>query len=582
MYGFFMIAFILPVLASFALFGLGVFLAVRGRSLGRFSHRWPLWGALACVVIAAAAFLAPRVASELVIRPVGGVATSADSFDSFRPVPNLQPPARGGPLSHSQEGGSPPAPSTGGSSTVNDQPHDAVFFRDYGTNPFVDAEDDRLSTFAVDVDTASYVVARAYIQQGHLPDPASVRAEEFVNRFRYGYPAPESGGPFTVHLEAAPSPFGTERHTMLRVGIQGRPVRHSEDRRPVTVVFVIDVSGSMDGERIRLVQDVVLSFLDVLSPTDRVALVTYGSDVRSVLDPVTVREARSIRRAVKSLETGGSTYAEAGLRHGFTVAGQEAAQGRDSHVFLLSDGVANVGATGSEGVLRSVRSHSSRGVHLSTVGVGMGNYNDILMERLANDGDGIYSYVDTAREADRLAGAGLPSLLDIIARDARVQVEFNPSVVRSYRLLGYENRDVADDEFRDDDLDAGEIGAGHSVTALYEMKLVPGAQGVGAVVRLRHEDPDSGEFLEDSWEFDSDSVLPSARDASREFRLAASAAQFAEILGESYWARDESLDDLIDFAGPLSREFSGDGDVAEFLQMVRDSDSLQRRDEDRP
>ena len=331
-----------------------------------------------------------------------------------------------------------------------------------------------------------------------------------MNRFRYEYPEPDDET-FAVHLEAAPSPFGTKRHTMLRIGIKGRATAKTWEQDPVTIVFVIDTSRSMADRKIALARKVVYSFLEALGQDDRVGIVTYGSDARDALTPTTAEDSSMIRKVVASLETGGSTFAESGIQRAFEWADQEAKGGRDVHLILISDGVANVGRTGPEEILESVRANASRGIYLHTVGVGMTGYNDILMEQLANDGDGIYSYVDGNDEIDRLTREDFPSMLNIIAQDARVQVEFEPSVVRSYRLLGYENRDVADAAFRDKDLDAGEVGAGHSVTALYEMKLEPEASGVGAVVYLRYQDPDSGEFLESRHRFDVDNVKSQAK-----------------------------------------------------------------------
>ncbi len=424
----------------------------------------------------------------------------------------------------------------GGSSTVNDAAYDLTFFKHYGVNPFIDTEDDHLSTFATDVDTASYTVARRFVEDGYLPDPDSVRVEEFVNYFDYGYEPPEHGGAFAIHIEGSPSRFGGDRHWMMRVGLQGRTVAESA-RKDATLIFAIDVSGSMGREdRLGLVKRSLRLLVDELRPTDEVGIVIYGNRGSVLLEPTDGGEKASIMRAIDALSPGGSTFVEDGLKLAYRMAAGRLQPGRITRVLLLSDGVGNVGRTGSDSILRQIRSQVDAGVTLTTVGFGMGNFNDILMERLANDGDGTYHYVDTLTEARRLFVDNLAGTLQNIARDVKVQVDFNPEVVRSYRLLGYENRAVDDDDFRDDAVDAGEVGAGHSVTALYEIKLHEGAEGDVATVYLRYEDPDDGEVREISRPFARSELAAGFEDASPGFQLSAVVAEYAEILRESFWA----------------------------------------------
>ena len=352
----------------------------------------------------------------------------------------------------------------GGSSTVNDAAYDLTFFRHYGVNPFIDTEDDHLSTFALDVDTASYTVARRFLDDGNLPDPDSVRVEEFVNFFDQGYEAPTDGA-FAVHVDGSPSPFGNPNHWLMRVGIQGRDIPEQQ-RQDATLVFAVDVSGSMAREeRLGLVGQSLRLLVEELGSNDEVAIVTYGDRGSVLLETTSGRNKGEILQAIDSLSPGGSTYVEDGLRIAYGLASSEVEPGRITRVILLSDGVGNVGNTGPDAILRQVRQHVDEGVTLTTVGFGMGNYNDILMEQLANDGDGAYYYVDTLSEARRIFVDELTGTLQYIAKDAKVQVDFNPDTVSRYRLLGYENRDVADEDFRDDTVDAGEVGSGHSVTA---------------------------------------------------------------------------------------------------------------------
>ena len=424
----------------------------------------------------------------------------------------------------------------------NGAAYDDVFFKEYGTNPFIDTEDDHLSTFGMDVDTASYSVTRRYLRDGHLPPTEAVRVEEFVNAFDYNY-APPSQDTFAVHIEGAPSRFGEgKRLQLLRIGIQGRVVP-DENRKDATLTFVIDVSGSMAMEnRLGLVKRALTILVEQLRPGDEVAIVVYGSKARTILQHTGIEGREEILEAIHSLEPGGSTNAEEGLRLGYKHALQNAKVGNINRVILCSDGVANVGETGPDAILKKIRSHVEEGITLTTVGFGMGNYNDVLMEQLANKGNGSYAYVDTFSEAKRIFVENLTGTLQVIAKDAKVQVDFNPEVVSRFRLLGYENRRLDHEDFRDDDADGGEIGSGHSVTALYEIKLHEGATGQLATVFIRHEDPDTHRVSEINEEIFTTELKGTFQAASPEFQLAATVAEFAEILRASFWAQEGSLE----------------------------------------
>ena len=437
----------------------------------------------------------------------------------------------------------PPATSfPAGLNPPNDAAFDDVFFKDYGTNPFIDTEDDHFSTFGMDVDTGSYSVMRRYIQDGHLPPPAAVRVEEFINAFDYNYNPPLHEA-FAIHIEGAPSRFGEgNRLKLLRIGIQGRVVS-TENRKDAILTFVIDVSGSMAMEnRLELVKHSLRLLVDQLRPGDEVGIVIYDSRAQVLLPHTGVEERGRILRAIDSLAPGDSTNAEAGLRLGYDLALRNVRFGSTNRVILCSDGVANVGQTGPDAILREVRDHVNEGITLTTVGVGMGNFNDILMEQLANNGNGSYAYVDTLSEARRIFVENLTGTLQVIARDAKAQVEFNPRVVSRFRLLGYENRRLDHEDFRNNDADGGEIGSGHSVTALYEIKLHEGAVGQLATVFVRHKDPDTGRFIEVSRDIFAAEFSAAFEDASPEFQLAAAVAEFAEILGDSFWAQGGSLE----------------------------------------
>jgi Ca-activated chloride channel family protein len=415
----------------------------------------------------------------------------------------------------------------------------SVVSKSAGINPFVETADDALSTFGLDVDTASYTVARRYLTDGNLPDPRSVRVEEFVNFFDYGDPPPARGD-FAIKAEGGPTPFlQGERHRLLRFNIRARQVS-AEKRRPAMLIFVVDVSGSMDqGNRLGLVKQSLSLLLDQLRPTDRIGLVTFGDEARVLLEPTSDREA--VRAAIDRLAPEGSTNTEAGLTVGYEMADRNFKLNAANRIILCSDGVANVGRTGPYAILGTIGREARRGIELTTLGFGMGNYNDHLMEQLADRGDGRYAYIDTLDEAKRVLVEELTGTLQTIAKDAKVQVELNPAVVARYRLLGYENRDIADERFRDDRVDAGEIGAGHGVTALYEIELRPeaAAGGLVAALHLRYRAADAGNTAEAIKKLHVSELAPSWEAASPGFRLAAVVGQFAEILRQSPWAKGD-------------------------------------------
>ena len=462
----------------------------------------------------------------------------------------------------------------GGSTTVNDKPYDLTFFQHYGVNPFIDTEDDRLSTFAIDVDTASYTIARKFLDDGHLPDQNSIRVEEFVNYFDQGYAVPTEDA-FAIHIDGSPSPFGNGNHRLMRVGLQGKELTE-EQRQDATLVFTIDISGSMAREdRLGLVQQSLRLLVDELRSDDKVAIVTYGDRGSVLLEATEARERGKILRAIDSLQPGGSTYVEDGLKVAYKLAVDEVASNRITRVMVLSDGVGNVGNTGHESILRQVQDYVDQGVTLTTVGFGMGNYNDILMEQLANDGDGAYYYVDTLSEARRIFVEDLTGTLQVIAKDAKVQVEFNPEVVSRYRLLGYENRDVADDDFRNDAVDAGEIGAGHSVTALYELKLREGAEGVIGTVYMRYEDVGLNEVVEINQEFHHGDLAAAFEETPPTFQLSAVVAEFAEVLRGSYWAREGNLQAVAEEARRIQRLLPDSTAVSDFTSLAIQAASFE-------
>jgi Ca-activated chloride channel family protein len=455
-------------------------------------------------------------------------------------------------------------------------PYDGVTFEDPGTNPFVDPDEDRESTFGLDVDTASYTVARRFLSDGNLPDPASVRVEEFVNFFDQDYAAPDDEA-FAIHIDGGPSPFIPSDEMLLRVGIQARDT--DERSRPdASLTFVIDVSGSMAREdRLELVKRSLELLVEGLGRGDTVAIVVYGSDARVVLGPTPARDGGRILDAIARLQPEGSTNAEAGLRLGYEVARESFREGGINRVVLASDGVANVGATDPGTILERIREDAEAGIQLVSVGFGMGNFNDALLEQLADDGDGFYAYVDTLDEAQRLFVDDLTGTLLTVALDTRVQVEFDPDAVEAYRLIGFENRAIDDDDFRDDDVDAGAIGAGHSVTALYALRL----SGEGTfderigTVRLRWDDPESRRSTELAQDIRLADLASSFERTAPTFQLDAIVAATAERFRASPWGEAYDLGDVLEVAGRAANDLPRTNEVHEFLELLEAAARLE-------
>jgi len=451
-------------------------------------------------------------------------------------------------------------------------------FKAVPVNPFVMTARDRFSTFAIDVDTASYAIGRSYIRRGYLPPAASVRMEEYVNAFDYNYPS-QNRNTFTTHVEAAPAPFGRDL-TLVKVGIRGKVIGR-DGRKPAHLVFVVDTSGSMaKPDRMPLVQQGLAFLLGGLSATDRVSLVTYGTDARLVLEAVPTSEKKKILEAAKAVRCGGSTNLVKGVELGYAVAGRTFRAGHTNRVILCSDGVANVGLTAAEEILEKVKHFREQGITFTSVGFGAGSYNDALLERLANQGDGAYEFVDSCEQARHVFGEQMAAL-QTIAKDMKIQVEFDARRVRRYRLIGYENRDVADKDFRNDAVDAGEVGSGQSATALYEVELLeqPEAEAVPAdlgTVHLRYRTVDTNEVEEVSYRLESSSIKKRAPKTDPRFFLAAAVAEFAEILRQSEHAGDSSLDSVERVLAQVAVELPLDQKVKELLQLVRRAKGLPR------
>jgi Ca-activated chloride channel family protein len=335
-------------------------------------------------------------------------------------------------------------------------------------NPFRRVSSDPLSTFSVDVDTASYANVRRFLNEGTLPPPDAVRIEELINYFRYDYPQPSGSAPFSVTTELSECPWNP-KHRLALIGLQGRQLP-DDDLPPRNLVFLIDVSGSMQSpDKLPLVRNGMRMLTDILTARDRVAIVVYAGSSGLVLPTTPGHYRGRIHRAIAELEAGGSTNGGQGIQLAYRVAREQFIRGGINRVILATDGDFNVGITDQNALVRLIEEQRASGIFLSVLGVGTGNLKDSTMEKLADKGNGNYSYLDSLQEARKVLVREAGSTLVTIAKDVKLQIEFNPKHVAGYRLIGYENRMLRSEDFNDDAKDAGEIGAGHSVTALYEI-----------------------------------------------------------------------------------------------------------------
>jgi Ca-activated chloride channel homolog len=464
-------------------------------------------------------------------------------------------------------------------------------------NPFQPLTQDRysaLSTFGIDVDTASYSIARRYLNRGNVPPPDAVRLEEFINAFDYALPEPTGEHPFSVSLDAATAPW-SPRHRLVRIGLKGAAFEE-EERPPCNLVFLLDVSGSMKAQdKLPLLIESLKMLVRELDATDRVALVTYASGSQLVLPPTSGADKTAILAALDGLSAAGSTHASDGIQQAYRLAEEHFVEGGVNRVLLATDGDFNVGLTEENELETFIAAKAASGVFLTVLGFGTGNLQDSKAEILADRGNGNYAYIDSLNEADKVLVREMGATLVTIAKDVKIQVEFNPEHVASYRLLGYENRALAAKDFRDDTKDAGEIGAGHTVTALYEIVPVNAPDLVGAVdlkyqveasveesvpnnpetltVNLRYKLPDGEVGREFSVSFVDREQ--SFEEANSDFRFAAAVAAFGMALRQSDHRGESDLGAIYEWAAS-GKGTDPYGDRAEFLRLVRQAQGLGR------
>ncbi|SED58756.1 Ca-activated chloride channel family protein [Streptomyces sp. 3213] len=443
---------------------------------------------------------------------------------------------------------------------------------------------DYLSTFALDVDTASYGYARRVLADGQLPDPSTIRPEEFVNSFRQDYERPDGNG-FTVTVDGART--DSANWSLVRVGLATRPQSRlrstggtpiaddSGERPPAALTFVIDVSGSMaETGRLDLAKKSLDEMTDRLRDDDSVALVTFSDEAETVL-PMTRLDGHrgKVHHAIDELETQSSTNLGAGVETGYATATEGLREGATNRVVLISDGLANTGDTNADSILeRIANERRDHGITLFGVGVGS-DYGDALMEKLADKGDGHTAYVSDDADARKVFVDQLPQNIDLTARDAKAQVAFDPETVAQFRLIGYEDRKVADDDFRDDNVDGGEIGPGHTVTALYAVRTRPGADGHLATASVRWLDPNTRAPHEESGQLETDDLHDSLSSASPRFQVTAVAAYFADSLRSGDLPGDPGLDELADRAHALAKQ-TEDKDVQQLAEAIDEASRM--------
>ena len=458
-----------------------------------------------------------------------------------------------------------------------------------------------LSTFSIDVDTASYANVRRFLTSGRLPPPDAVRIEEMVNYFRYDYPQPGGDRPFSVTLEAAECPWHSGRR-LVRIGLEGRDIDRRE--RPAgNLVFLIDVSGSMSAaNKLPLVKQALAMLVEELTENDSVAIVTYAGDAGVKLPATSGDQKGKILTVIESLSSGGSTHGSAGINLAYEQAAERFIPGGVNRVILATDGDLNVGVTSDEALVDLIKQKAAGGTFLTVLGFGEGNLQDTKMEKIADNGNGAYAYIDGAREARKVLVEQLTGSTITIAKDVKIQVEFNPAQVASYRLLGYENRIMAAEDFRNDRKDAGEIGAGHSVTALYEIELVGnGGEGSAGVEPLKYQPPQpkpgpeaalvdgetSRELLTVKLRWKQPEGDASTLDevplvdrggafeqASADLRFAGAVAAFGMVLRNSEYKGEATLPLVAKIAAGALGPDRG-GYRAEFLDLVRKAETLR-------
>ena len=461
-------------------------------------------------------------------------------------------------------------------------------------NPFLRVDQNPLSTFSVDVDTASYANVRRFLKRGESPPPDAVRIEEMINYFDYDYSAPPDGAPFSIDTRVAGCPWKAG-HRLLRIGLKGREMP-TEERTAANLVFLLDVSGSMDApDKLPLLKRAVKLLVQELTPRDRVAVAVYagGSGLALPSTPCSRENKISILSSLDKLKAAGSTHGSEGIRLAYDVAKQHFIPGGINRVILATDGDFNVGVANEGDLVRLIQDKAASGIFLTVLGFGTGNLKDSAMEKLADKGNGNYGYIDSITEARKLLVREMGATLATIAKDVKIQVEFNPAQVAAYRLIGYENRLLRAEDFNDDAKDAGEIGAGHTVTALYEIVPIgvpfrsPGVDDLKYQrTRSTTEAADSGELLTVKLRYKAPDADVGNRlamavtdmgltfdNAGQEFKFASAVAAFGMLLRDSAFKGNADYDMVVRMAR-AGRGEDEHGYRAEFINLVENAAAM--------
>ena len=470
-------------------------------------------------------------------------------------------------------------------------PTDREVFEKIEDNPVQAVAQNPVSTFSIDVDSGAYSLVRSSLNRGRLPRNDMVRIEEMINYFDYSYPQPQGKHPFSITTEVSRTPWNNKSH-LVHVGIQG--MQRDAAQRPATnLVFLLDVSGSMGNpDKLPLLKSAFKLLVKQMNANDRVSMVVYAGASGVVLEPTAGDQHATILAALEQLSAGGSTHGSSGIQLAYAMAEQAFIKGGINRIMLATDGDFNVGTVNHEALINLIEEKRAKGITLTTLGFGRGNYNDHLMEQLADKGNGNYAYIDTINEAQKVLVDELSATLETIAKDVKIQIEWNPAVVAEYRLIGYENRMLAREDFSNDKVDAGEIGAGHSVTALYEITLVdgdarrleplryqkeakPSDHGSElAFLRLRYKAPDGDTSTLIEQPLQREGIV-SSNSTSDNFRFSAAVAAFGQLLRGGRYT--ESFGYAA--AAKLAQGARGEdrfGYRAEFLQLVRLAASLKQ------
>ncbi len=471
-------------------------------------------------------------------------------------------------------------------------------YKTYEEQPRIQTKDEPMSTFSVDVDTASYTNARRYLQAGSFPPASSVRIEEFVNYFDYNYPS-QREKPFQLTYEIAPAPLESDR-LLLSLGIRARDA--VAESKAWNLVFLIDVSGSMSPpDRLELIKKGLHVLVQNMRQQDKVAIVTYAGAAGLVLDGTSVKESSKILAAIDGLNAGGSTNGEGGIHMAYEVAERNRIVGGVNRVVLATDGDFNVGVTSNDSLVKLIEEKRKSGVTLTTLGVGTNNLKDARLEQLANKGNGNFFYLDSFQEARRVLGEKIAGTVEVVAKDVKLQIEFNPQHVAQYRLIGYDNRKLAKEDFNNDAIDAGEIGVGHEVTALYEVVLTntelarrlnteyryralasespapvakEGMEPELAFLKVRYKEPDGNVSQLLEFPIEASRVKKSSEEASADFRFASAVAYFGTLLRGSKFAGNYTYKDI---AALAERSVEGDpsGQRREFVNLVKNAQAVR-------